>query len=169
MSKELTAVETQLRELEEQFNQMQDNYQELVTELNNLAKEQQAVKQKVERANSLYRNLSTELVRWEESSKSFKENMSCLTGDVLLCSGVLTYIGFFDHQQRENLQGDWRISVEEICLKYSPGLSFSEFLSKPKDRLMWQQQELPNDNLCLTNAIIMERYIRYPLVIDPSD
>jgi dynein heavy chain 1 len=28
---------------------------------------------------------------------SFKESMSCLTGDVLLCSGVLTYIGFFDH------------------------------------------------------------------------
>lgn len=46
----------------------------------------------------------------------------------------------------------------------------SEFLSKPTDRLLWQTtQELPNDDLCLENAIILKRFNRYPLVIDPSD
>ena len=44
-----------------------------------------------------------------------------------------------------------------------------EFLSKPTDRLQWQIQELPNDELCIENAIILKRYNRYPLVIDPSD
>lgn len=169
MTAELSEVETNLENLEIKFDQMQTGYQELVTELNNLTREQQAVKTKVERANSLYKNLSTELVRWEQSSQNFKDSMSCLTGDVLLSSAVLTYIGFFDHQQRENLQGDWRICVENISLQYSPTLSFSEFVSKPQERLLWQSEELPNDNLCLTNAIIMNRYIRYPLVIDPSD
>lgn len=90
-------------------------------------------------------------------------------GDVLLSSGVLTYIGFFDHFQRQNLQVDWRASVEQISLKLSPSLSFIEFLSKPQERLLWQSQELPNDDLCITNAIVMKRYNRYPLVIDPSD
>jgi dynein heavy chain 1 len=30
-------------------------------------------------------------------------------------------------------------------------------------------QELPNDTLCIENAIILKRFNRYPLVIDPSD
>lgn len=42
-------------------------------------------------------NLSSELIRWEESSRNFSERMANLIGDVLISSGVLTYIGFFDH------------------------------------------------------------------------
>lgn len=44
-----------------------------------------------------------------------------------------------------------------------------EFLSKPQDRILWQQEGLPSDDLCVENAIIMSRYNRYPLIIDPSD
>lgn len=51
----------------------------------------------------------------------------------------------------------------------SQNINTIEFLSKPQERLLWQSQELPNDELCITNAIIMKRYVRYPLVIDPSD
>ena len=54
-------------------------------------------------------------------------------------------------------------------MKYRSDLSFSEFLSKPTDRLLWQTQELPNDELCIENAIVLKRFNRYPLVIDPSD
>ena len=59
--------------------------------------------------------------------------------------------------------------MDKISLKLSPTLSYMEFLSKPQDRILWQQEELPNDDLCMENAIIMSRYNRYPLVIDPSD
>ena len=48
-------------------------------------------------------------------------------------------------------------------------LSVIEFLSKPQERLMWTQRHLPNEDFCMINAICMTRYIRYPLVIDPSD
>lgn len=95
--------------------------------------------------------------------------MASLAGDVLVSSAVLTYIGFFDHYQRKNLVTDWRISVSEINMKTSPALSMQEFLSKPQERILWQQEELPNDDLCIENAIIMKRYNRYPLIIDPSD
>lgn len=44
-----------------------------------------------------------------------------------------------------------------------------EFLSKPSDRLVWEKQGLPSDELCIENAIIMKNFNRYPLVIDPSD
>lgn len=95
--------------------------------------------------------------------------MSCLVGDVLLSSAFLTYIGFFDHYYRHYLQMEWRFFADRIGLKYRQELSFVEFLSKPTDRLNWQIQELPNDELCIENAIILKRFNRYPLIIDPSD
>lgn len=61
------------------------------------------MKKKVDRSDALFKNLSQELIRWQKSSLSFKDNMASLMGDVLLSSGVLTYIGFFDHFQRQNL------------------------------------------------------------------
>lgn len=54
-------------------------------------------------------------------------------------------------------------------MKTSLILSTTEFLSKPQERILWQQQELPNDDLCIENAIILKRFNRYPLIIDPSD
>jgi dynein heavy chain 1 len=48
-------------------------------------------------------------------------------------------------------------------------MAYMEFLSKPTDRLTWQVQQLPNDELCIENAIILKRFNRYPLIIDPSD
>jgi len=59
--------------------------------------------------------------------------------------------------------------MEQIGLKFRQDMSFMEFLSKPTDRLLWQTQELPNDELCIENAIILKRFNRYPLIIDPSD
>merc|ERR1711976_813889 len=47
-------------------------------------------------------------------------------------------------------------------------LSMVEYLSKPSDRLSWAENKLPSDDLCLQNAIILNRFRRYPLVIDPS-
>lgn len=68
-----------------------------MTELTKTEEEQKSVKSKVERSDALFKNLSSELIRWERSSLNFKDDMASLAGDVLLSSGVLTYIGFFDH------------------------------------------------------------------------
>ena len=32
----------------------------------------------------------------------------------------------------------------------------------------WQGNRLPDDELCIENAIMLERYNRYPLIVDPS-
>lgn len=92
-----------------------------------------------------------------------------MLGDVLLSAAFLTYTGFFDHFYRQFLQGEWKFFSDGVGLKYRNDISFVEFLSKPTDRLLWQVQELPNDELCIQNAIILKRFNRYPLIIDPSD
>jgi len=117
----------------------------------------------------LIKNLSSERNRWEDSSKNFDNQMSCLIGDCLFASGFLTYIGFFDHFYRKYLQIDWRDIIDQVNLKMRQDMKFIEFLSKPSEKLEWEQQGLPNDELCVENAIIMKNYNRYPLIIDPSD
>jgi len=116
---------------------MSREYSQLVQEQNNIVTEQKLVKNKVERSESLYKNLAGELVRWEGSSLNFKERIASLLGDTLLSSAVLTYIGFFDYHYRQVLKSDWVGSIDEICLKLSPTLSYTEFLSKPQDRILW--------------------------------
>ena len=44
----------------------------------------------------------------------------------------------------------------------------SQYLSNADDRLKWQANELPSDDLCVENAIMIKRFNRYPLIIDPS-
>ena len=73
----------------------------------------------MERSDALFKNLSSELIRWEGSSKDFKDKMANLIGDVLLSSGFLTYIGFFDHQQRIALIQEWKDCISNKVIKYS--------------------------------------------------
>ena len=64
--------------------------------------------------------------------------MACLIGDVILSAAFATYIGFFDHFYRKELDADWKFFLERASLKYRMEISFVEFLSKPTDRLLWQ-------------------------------
>jgi len=77
---------------------MEIEYMQATKDLSNLEIDQQNVKKKVDKSDALVKNLSGESTRWQKSSAEFKDNMACLTGDVLQAAAVLTYIGFFDHQ-----------------------------------------------------------------------
>jgi dynein heavy chain 1 len=95
--------------------------------------------------------------------------MSCLVGDCLYASAFLTYTGFFDHYYRGVLNMEWSDVIDNIDLKMRTDIKFIEFLSKPSDRLTWENQGLPSDDLCVENVIVIKRFNRYPLIIDPSD
>lgn len=43
-----------------------------------------------------------------------------------------------------------------------------QYLSSADERLKWQANSLPSDDLCIENAIMIRRFNRYPLIIDPS-
>jgi dynein heavy chain 1 len=49
---------------------------------------------------ALLRSLGIEKDRWQETSESFKSQMSTLIGDVFISSAFLAYAGYFDQQSR---------------------------------------------------------------------
>jgi dynein heavy chain 1 len=130
--------------------------------------EMSQVKAKVERSQSLLKSLSSETVRWREQSKNFSSQMDTVVGDVYWTSAFLTYAGFFDEHYRAVLTNEWLNTLEESLLSYKIDMSLIEFLSKPDQRLEWEANKLPQDNICVENAIMISRFNRYPMVIDPT-
>lgn len=169
MKDEQQALDAKITELESSIEELKTEYASLIAKVESIKNDMKTVQEKVGRSVQLLANLSSERARWEESSKNFVNQMSCLVGDCLFAAGFLTYIGFFDHYYRKYLQSDWRDAIEQVSLKMRQEMKFVEFLSRPSERLEWEKQGLPNDELCIENAIIMMNYNRFPLVIDPSD
>jgi dynein heavy chain 1 len=89
-----------VQQLDHNILQYKQEYGQLIGELQVIKADKAKVQEKVSRSQKLIQNLSAERVRWEASSQSFKEQIACLMGDVLLAAAFLTYTGFFDHFYR---------------------------------------------------------------------
>lgn len=122
----------------------------------------------VRRAEALLASLNSERDRWHTTSTSFQNQLSSLVGDALLSASFLTYAGTFDHRSRGMLVEEWRDTLERLQVPFRMDLSPADYLAKPAQLLEWQSFGLPKDQLCMENAIILERFNRFPLVIDPS-
>ena len=69
---------------------------------------------------------------------------------------------------RSSLGQAWQERLIEAEIDFRKSLSQSEYLSTVDKRMEWQKNNLPVDELCIENAIMLERYNRYPLIVDPS-
>eukprot|EP00830_Metopus_es_P014557 TRINITY_DN3901_c0_g1_i1.p1 TRINITY_DN3901_c0_g1~~TRINITY_DN3901_c0_g1_i1.p1 ORF type:complete len:1012 (-),score=209.87 TRINITY_DN3901_c0_g1_i1:2492-5527(-) len=161
-------VQSIIGECEKNIAQFQSEYAVLIAETQNIKTEMTKVSEKVSRSKQLIKNLSSERTRWDASSQGFKDQMGTLIGDCLIASAFMTYIGFFDHFYRGSLHESWKEYLEISGIKFKGDLSIIEFLSRSNDRLVWAAHSLPTDDLCIENAIILGKFNRYPLVIDPS-
>merc|ERR1719242_2525648 len=136
-----------------------------ITELKN---EMQAVEALMARAQKLLRDLSDEKQRWSEEDKNFQKQLNTLNGDCLLSAGFLTYIGFYDQTYRAILIKKWKDILQANKLPFNENIEMLTYLSSATERKTWQENKLPEDELCLENAIILKRFNRYPLLVDPS-
>lgn len=86
----------------------------------------------------------------------------------LVPSSLLPRRRYFDHSGRRKLLTEWRSALDIVGVKFKRDVSLIEYLSTASERLAWKGCSLPVDDLCTENAIIMSRFNRYPLIIDPS-
>ncbi|KAI5294732.1 hypothetical protein KEM55_006475, partial [Ascosphaera atra] len=63
---------------------------------------------------------------------------------------------------------DWTHHLMQSGITFKTHNPITEYLSNADERLVWQEHSLPVDDLCTENAIILKRFNRYPLIIDPS-
>lgn len=157
-----------IEELEGSIARYKDEYALLIAETERLKGEMTRVEGKVERSARLLESLGGERVRWEGSSEGFVSQMSTLVGDVVVAAAGLAYGGFYDQQYREQLSQRWTAQVTQSGMGVQGELGLAEYVSTAQERLEWQACGLPDDALAMENAAMLERFNRYPLIIDPS-
>lgn len=162
------AMQQTITELEASIAQYKEEYAVLISETQSLKAEMSAVQFKVDRSVKLLDSLSSERTRWEEGSKSFETQIGTLVGDVLVSAAFLAYSGLYDQQYRKAMTDDWLHQLSLSGIEYKQHNPITEYLSDADERLIWQEHGLPVDDLCTENAIVLKRFNRYPLIIDPS-
>ncbi|KAL1414841.1 hypothetical protein MTO96_007104 [Rhipicephalus appendiculatus] len=161
-------IDSVIVQLEKSIASYKEEYANLVSQAQAIKTDLANVQAKVDRSIALLSSLSSEKQRWEDTSETFKNQMSTISGDVLLGSAFLAYAGYFDQQYRQNLFNNWCAHLQQAGIHFRLDLARTEYLSTADERLRWQANALPTDDLCTENAIMLKRFNRYPLIIDPS-
>ncbi|KAG7268093.1 LOW QUALITY PROTEIN: hypothetical protein CRUP_011869 [Coryphaenoides rupestris] len=107
---------------------------------------------KLERAEQLIGGLGGEKSRWSETALSLGELYNNLTGDVLISSAIVAYLGAFTSSYRQ--------------IPCTPGMSLMKSLGEPVKIRAWTMAGLPSDSFSIDNGIIISH--RRPLMIDPQ-
>jgi len=165
---EAKMIENTLTDLETSIATYKKEYAALISQTEAIKAEMSRVQSKVDRSMRLLNSLSSERVRWEQSSKTFATQMETIIGDVFLAAAFLAYSGLYDQQYRRALLEDWSLHLSSSGLAFKAQNTLSEYLSTADERQQWHDHALPVDDLCTENAVMLKRYNRYPLIIDPS-
>jgi hypothetical protein len=106
-------VEMKLADLESQLNAARDKKKKVQDEADNCS-------MKIGRANQLMSGLGGEKTRWTASAESFGIMYVKLTGDILLCAGMIAYLGTFTPTFRENITRVTELRpIRELCIVMS--------------------------------------------------
>jgi dynein heavy chain 1 len=170
MREQQAALQVLVQELEQKIQEYEADYAVLISEQEAIKNSLTTVTVKVERSEKLLTDLASERQRWSEGSQEFDQQMATVVGDCLLASAFVAYGGYFDQSYRQLLLQGWSSHFHRSRLETKPGVEdgLPEYLSTPDDRMRWKRHALPEDELCLQNAIMLSRAVRAPLVIDPS-
>ena len=86
-----------------------------------------------------------------------------LTGDVLVASGMLGYLGAFTAKYRELIATEWVAQCQQVEIPSSPTFSLVQVLGDPVKIRSWNIDGLPSDNFSIENGIVVAKSRRYKL------
>ncbi|OAF70778.1 Axonemal beta dynein heavy chain 3 [Intoshia linei] len=159
--KSLRAVQEKLSKLENLFTSNKNEKISLENKVENCTN-------KLERAEQLIGGLGGEKSRWSQAAQELEERYTNLTGDILISSGVIAYLGAFTLTFREEQIQKWIEAVKEIGILCDDDFSLVKSLGNPVMIRKWNICNLPTDYFSIENAIIIQNSRRWPLMIDPQ-
>jgi dynein heavy chain len=165
---ELAAAEEKLAEVVAMVAALEKGYEESETKKATLIAESKELEDKLVRASQLVAGLSGERDRWTKSIASYEVDMVHLIGDVSIASAFISYAGPFIARYRETLTAQWVKTLKQYRVPQTVNFNFTGFMADPTDVLDWGIQGLPSDNFSIENGVLVERGLRWPLMIDPQ-
>ena len=165
---ELAVKQATLKDINDKVETLQRELDVTQKNKERLEKEFDECSRQLERAFKLIDSLGTEKGRWNELAEQLKVFYVNLTGDVLVSSGMIAYLGAFTSAFRTQITAEW---VEKCISKNIPSsetFSLQQVLGDPVKIRQWNIDGLPSDSFSIENAIIISKGLRWPLCIDPQ-
>jgi dynein heavy chain len=148
--------------------QLQQELQETMDKKAALEAQVEDCATKLDRASRLIGGLGGEKTRWTQFVQDLGVLLENSTGDVLLSSGVIAYLGVFTQKYRTDCISEWCSILAQNSIPCSRNYSLNATLGEPVKIRGWTINKLPNDGFSIDNAIMLTSSNRWPLMIDPQ-
>ncbi|KAK2921231.1 hypothetical protein Q8A73_000716 [Channa argus] len=164
----LAVKRAELKKVEDRLQSLNDDLAAMICKKKELEDKIESCSQKLIRAEKLIGGLGGEKDRWTESARQLEIRYTNLTGDILLSSGTVSYLGAFTVDYRMECQKQWHILCHEKKVPRSEVFTLSNTLGNQVAIRAWQIAGLPVDSFSTDNGIIVSNSRRWPLMIDPQ-
>ena len=134
-----------------------------------LENEVETCSRKLERAEQLIGGLGGERDKWAEIVGQLGTKYVRLTGDILLASAMVAYLGSAEQCQRDAILREWMKLCKENCVPFSEDFSLYNALGDEIVRQSWQLSGLPSHTFFTDNGIITFASKRWVLLLDPQE
>jgi dynein heavy chain len=166
--KSLNEKRASLRSVEERMARLEAKFKEMTEKKDALEKQVDSVSKQLVRAEKLIGSLGDEQERWTQCAEDLEKKFIALTGDVLIASGIVAYLGAFTKLYRDECVADWVKVCKERNIPCSDDVTLYGVLADPVKVRAWNLTGLPNDSFSIDNGIMISNARRWPLMIDPQ-
>lgn len=157
-----------LREVQDKLAKLQETFEINTRKKEDLENQVDQCSKKLDRAEKLIGGLGGEKDRWSKSASELAVMYENLSGDVLISSGVVAYLGAFTSNYRQEQADEWTKTCKNTGVPCSDIISPTVTLGDPVKIRDWNIFGLPTDNFSIENGIIISNSNRWPLMIDPQ-
>lgn len=164
----LEVKRAELKVVQDKFAALERVLEENENQYKNTEREADLCKKRLQRADDLIKGLGGEQTRWSATAKELGERYFVLTGDILIASAVVAYLGPFTTNFRNQQVREWVSQVQSYNIVCASDFSLAAIMGEPVEIRGWIIFGLPSDAFSIENAIIAKNSRRYPLMIDPQ-
>ncbi|XP_023680034.2 dynein axonemal heavy chain 11 isoform X2 [Paramormyrops kingsleyae] len=167
----LTTIRKKLLDLDANLRSLTARFEKASAEKLHCQEEVRRSSLTMELANRLVEGLQSENARWTEAVEQFEAQQKTLSGDVLLATAFVSYLGYFTRPYRQELlQNSWIPFLTSLKdpIPLTDGLDPILILMDDATMAAWSSEGLPSDRMSLENGAILANCERWPLMIDPQ-
>uniref|UniRef100_A0A8B9I8K1 Dynein axonemal heavy chain 7 n=1 Tax=Anser brachyrhynchus TaxID=132585 RepID=A0A8B9I8K1_9AVES len=161
----LRKKQADLKEVQDKLAILQQTLESKKREKADLENQVDLCCKKLQRAEQLIGGLGGEKTRWNETALELARQYINLTGDILISSGIVAYLGAFTSSYRQMQTKEWTLFCKAKDIPCSDDFSLTNILGEPVEIRAWNIAGLPSDTFSIDNGIIISRW---PLMIDPQ-
>ena len=169
VSELLATKKAALKEIEDKLASLNQQLEEATAKKAELEAKSEDCANKLERAEKLISGLGGEKDRWTAASEKLGVTYTNITGDVLIASGVVSYMGPFTAVFRDQEVAQWIEKCNDMKMPCSDIFSLVDTFGEPVKIRQWNIDGLPKDTFSIDNGIITSMARRWPLMIDPQE